>query len=120
MLKNKKKEGMKQLKTYFGNAFSINMVRDFPCNIKINQIDESEYEFNLFKLQGAIVDKEVISVVGHEQLARILSIPMNRISVTLEKGDILWVAQYRGPRLEEGATSLPEGSKIELYKVEIS
>jgi hypothetical protein len=104
---------------YFGNAFSINMIKDFPAKITIKKIPDNEYEFFLFKIQNEIQDAETISAIGHEQLAKILNAPVNRITVTLEKDDELCVAQYRGPRLEEGTTSLPDGSKIEFYVVTI-
>ena len=104
---------------YFGNAFSINMVKDFPAKILIKKIHDDDYKFTLFKIQNAVQDEEIISAIGHEQLAKILDVPLNRITVTLEKDDELYIAQYRGPRLEEGATSLPEGAKIELYVVTI-
>jgi hypothetical protein len=44
-------------------------------------------------------------------------VPMNRATVQLTAGDVLFVAQYSGPRLPEGATSLPDGAKIEFLRV---
>ena len=41
---------------------------------------------------------------------------MNRVSVKLDNPDLhAIIGQYSGPRLEEGATELPEGARIEWW-----
>lgn len=63
------------------------------------------------------------SAVGHADTANVfagvleLDVPTNRVTVSLEKGEVVVVGQYRGPRLPEGATTLPEGSTIQWIKV---
>ena len=63
------------------------------------------------------------SIVGHADIAKIISgllnctVPVNRQSICMEFGDVLYVGQYVGPRLPEGCTTIPEGAKIEWYKV---
>ena len=58
------------------------------------------------------------SVVGHADTAAVISeqlgmtVPHNRQNVTLQEGDVLYVAQLTGGRLPEGATTLPEGFNI--------
>jgi hypothetical protein len=65
------------------------------------------------------------SYVGHADTARLLSnllgveVPVNRASLALNATDELVVAQYRGPRLPEGATELPAGATIEFYQVRV-
>lgn len=59
------------------------------------------------------------SVVGHEDTANILGVEFNRESITLNKGDVLYVAQIVGGRLPEGATTLPEGFSFKYLKVAI-
>jgi hypothetical protein len=50
-----------------------------------------------------------------------LDIPIGeRRTVQLDYGDCALVAQYRGERLPEGCTELPEGSSIEYYWVKIN
>lgn len=44
----------------------------------------------------------------------------NRSNLKLESGDILVLAQYSGPRLEEGCTELPEGAKITWVLVSVN
>jgi hypothetical protein len=44
---------------------------------------------------------------------------MNRVNVTLSKGDIAYIAQLQGGRLPEGSTTLPEGFAFKYIKVTI-
>jgi hypothetical protein len=62
---------------------------------------------------------ECISIIGHQDLANILGVPMNRESIKLDSGDTLIVAQVMGGRLPEGSTTLPEGVKIQFLKVTV-
>lgn len=64
--------------------------------------------------------KDVKSIVGHEDTARVLGVACNRESVTLKEGDILYVAQLTGGRLPEGCKELPEGFKFKFFKVRVS
>ena len=65
----------------------------------------------------------VESTVGHKDVANVMSVmlgievPWNRISLRLKKGDVLIWAQMVGPRLPEGATSLPEGTTLEWMMI---
>lgn len=66
------------------------------------------------------------SIVGHADTAALFGRLLNtevdarRESVSLNIGDILIVGQYQGPRLKEGATSLPEGAAIQWWEVVIA
>lgn len=69
--------------------------------------------------------KQLQSAVGHKETASILSemfgvdVPFARKTVLMDPGDAAIVAQYIGPRLPEGATTLPKGASIEFRLVEI-
>jgi hypothetical protein len=69
------------------------------------------------------VSTPIISAVGHADTAAVFSsildraIEPNRISVKLTRDDMAIVGQYVGPRLPEGATTLPEGAAIEWWLV---
>jgi hypothetical protein len=93
---------------YVGNAFSLQMVKNFPCSINIVECDKKE-----------ALSTDNISVVGHQDTANVLGVKLNRVSLTLNKGDILYVAQVVGGRLPEGCTKLPEGFKMKFLKVTI-
>jgi hypothetical protein len=64
-----------------------------------------------------------VSIVGHDSTANILAcmldltVPVNRVSIQLQDGDTLVVAQYNGPRLKEGETVLPPGATIDFMVV---
>ena len=63
------------------------------------------------------------SIVGHKDTAAVFSaelripVAFNRETFELQPEDDLLVGQYVGPRLEEGATSLPFGARIEWWLV---
>ena len=63
------------------------------------------------------------SAVGHADTAAVLAallgvpVPVARVTLpTTTVGDVV-VAQYSGPRLPEGATTLPAGARLEFRRV---
>ena len=89
------------------NSFSINMVASKEFVAVVRNIERPK--------DLSVLD----SVIGHQQLADMLGVPMNRATVQLQEGNRAIIAQYSGPRLEEGTTTLPEGAKIEWKQVTI-
>lgn len=106
---------------YVSNAFSLNMIAS-SCTVSVsvfgNNIDAARFYMDRPPCAPT-------SIVGHEDTARIFSdligeeIAFNRASVTLQPGDEVLVGQYRGPRLPEGTSKLPEGSSIEWIVIAI-
>ena len=92
------------------NAFSLNMVETLPVTINVKELAMDEAR--------QMLSAGFTSGVGHADTAAVFSsqlgvtVPMNRITVALKKGDVVLVGQYRGPRMPEGATTLPEGASI--------
>ena len=95
---------------YVCNAFSLQMVNVDDYDMKVRTI--SEEEFNNIK-------SVTPSAVGHADTANVLGVAMNRVSVTLGKGDKIVVAQLIGGRLPEGCTTLPKGFAFKYKVVEI-
>lgn len=99
--------------TYLGNAFSLNMVN----------VGAEGLQVDIQPVSAEDVPADARSVIGHEDMAAILSgilkrnVDVNRVSVTLADEDVLFVAQYRGQRLPAGATQLPLGASLEFYRV---
>lgn len=95
------------------NAFSLNMV---PVNSNISVRPATLQDARDALLSGG-------SAVGHADTARVFSgvlgveVPCDRRTVTLERSEIAVIGQYKGPRLLEGATTLPEGARIEWILV---
>ena len=93
---------------YILNAFSLNMLAG-NADIHVREVSLDT---------ARNLAKGCVSVVGHADTAAVFAdvlgtdVPCNRVSVTLDKGDTALVGQYSGPRLPEGATSLPEGATI--------
>jgi len=95
------------------NAVSVNMVPVQGATLRIRPINLDEAK--------EIVSIGFTSAIGHADTANVVGgmlgvpIPANRVSVQLGFGDEALVAQYLGPRLPEGATSLPEGATIRFF-----
>lgn len=101
---------------FFGNAFSLQMISSFPCNMEIEEVVDG---LQIDLLLDAVKDGTITSAIGHQDTANVLGVPFNRINVSLNKGDILFVAQLQGGRLPEGCTKLPEGFTFKFLKVTI-
>ena len=97
------------------NAFSLNML--------VGNADISVREVSQNVAACLAADCTSTSAVGHADTAAVFShvlgveIPCNRATVALKPGDVALVGQYSGPRLSEGATSLPEGATIKWVVV---
>ena len=100
---------------YILNAFSLNMIVG-NADISVREVTQSV---------AAGLAADCVSAVGHADTAAVFSsvlgveIPCNRATVALKDGDLALVGQYSGPRLPEGATSLPEGATIKWVVVEV-
>lgn len=97
-------------KAYLGNAFSLQML-PFDGNVTVETVNAED------------IPMDIVSCIGHTDTAHVLTnilgmeVPVNRMSVTLHEGDVLYVAQIMGGRLPEGATTLPEGFSFKFMKV---
>lgn len=91
-------------KVFLLNAFSLQMLKE-NATVKFSEVDS--------------LPEGLTSAIGHADTARVLGVPMNRVNVTLQKGDVAFVAQLQGGRLPEGSTTLPEGYSFKFIKVEV-
>jgi hypothetical protein len=93
---------------YVSNAFSLGMVpRHLLSTVRV----EPCFAPDVAGLE---------SVVGHADTAAVLGVAFNRASVTLQAGDVLFVAQLQGGRLPEGTTTLPQGFGFEWCRVTVA
>jgi hypothetical protein len=94
---------------YIANAFSLNMLTNLPARLSAEEVSLDT---------ARSLAATATSAVGHESTAAIFAtllgreVPVARINLRLQPGDELLVGQYVGPRLPEGATTLPEGAAI--------
>ncbi len=89
---------------YLLNAFSLQMLEG-DATVRFSEVNS--------------LPEGLTSAIGHADTARVLGVPMNRVNVTLQKGDVAYVAQLQGGRLPEGSTTLPEGFSFKFFKVEV-
>ncbi len=101
------------------NAFSFNMVSDFPMTMDAEEI-------SIDRVRHILDEEGVESAVGHADTAAVFSeaigmeIPMVRKTVQLTYGDSAIVGQYSGPRLGEGCKILPEGASIKWLLISLA
>ena len=132
---------------YIANSFSLNMIHSFPAIPVIGEVTLAEVRaavttgmLDTGEGYGNWLLSDVIGGIGHADTAAIVDASLGifhcdtenrkvfdtqattsgRITVTLTPSDVLYVAQYRGPRLPEGTTVLPEGSTIQWYEIRLA
>lgn len=104
------------------NAFSLNMM-----TLEVGATDLQVCRVPPEYIRGEIEEAGgFTSIVGHADTSAVFSsqlgldVTCNRATFTLEEDVVLFVGQYKGPRLPEGATSLPEGAKVEWAMVTLA
>ena len=101
------------------NAFSLAMLP------QLSGVSVSVTEITLAQAQG-LAEQGLQSYVGHAAacslFTALLGVPVaeNRVSSKLACGEVALVGQYTGPRLPEGATTLPEGAAIAWCLVRVT
>jgi len=100
------------------NALSGNMFNADMSVIRLTRIDTLRA---IELLHGVALE----SAIGHKAAAKILSqalgqeVRKNRVTVKMGTGSSAILAQYVGPRLEENATELPSGARIDFFLLEV-
>lgn len=95
------------------NAFSINMLTG-DKKLQFTQIHGEDAK--------RLAVGGISSHIGHADMAKLVGeqlgceVPMVRDTTQLR--GVMLVAQYKGPRLPEGTTTLPEGATVEWWLVE--
>ena len=98
------------------NAFSLNMLGFFPASIQVEELSVGAAREYALSAESAVGHADTAAV-----FADCLGVPVEarRVTVSLQSGSELVVGQYIGPRLQEGATKLPEGATIKWLKVSV-
>lgn len=124
---------------YFNSAFSINMVNLEEFELEVKPVNEDRFAVKVVDLDHFINEVpyeekwnedmwtyDIKFTLGHQACVKYVNdligkevFEFERNNITLEKGDLLYVVQYSGPRLAEGEVleELPEGSSYKLYSV---
>jgi hypothetical protein len=105
--------------TYVSNAFSLSMLPN-GADLVVRVVEPSDVAPALWDgFTSAMGHADIAALAAASLQWRPRDLPVNRVNLTLKIGDVLFVAQYLGPRLPEGATELPEGSRLEWRRVEV-
>lgn len=115
---------------FLSSTFTLNMLEDLNCNLEseICTWEEIKQIVNDLKKYGdgrsAIKERvEIINGFGHQSTADLvwtlheINIIKNRVNLVVPKGSIIYVIQYRGDRLPEGATELSKNAELVPVKV---
>ena len=97
---------------YVGNVFTFGFLSNKNVDIKSREITWAEFD-------EVLASNNFINFMGHQDVAHMVGLEQNRISISVKSGDVVYLAQYDGPRLEEGATVLPQGATLVPLKVEV-
>lgn len=108
---------------YIANAFSLNMLLwpDAVLRVKPIGLPQVVKHLNMFNWTSAIGHEDTCNVINSMLKEAGYNTPLwcNRMTVRADMLDMILVAQYRGPRLPEGTTVLPEGATIEWSIVKV-
>lgn len=109
---------------YLTNAFSLNMLAKLNALVAVQEIGIGEARK---MISEAHKNGKLTNAIGHpntDLLARKvleLDIPAGeRKTVRVHNDEYVVVCQYIGPRLEEGATELPENATLKWIRVYVS
>ena len=119
---------------YLVNAFSLNMLVQPGISLLFEEInlDAATLEILLASQRG----EAIVNAIGHSSTDTVVrgllhpsytegenpTVPVGeRLNVSwpldLDTGATMLVAQYKGPRLQEGAICLPEGAEIVWWRI---
>ncbi len=100
-------------KTYLINAFSINMLSEFPVNVTIDKIDRDEF---CLDLEMRLEEGELVNAIGHDSTVNLVNklcevqLQKNRVEVKMNEGDRALIAMI--------AERLPEGKVLSDEEIE--
>ena len=123
-------EGIQTMKTFITHSISLNIL-DSLFETRTNSFSLDNLEVSNISVHPVTIEKaqdfldcfRPESAMGHADTAAVVSsilnrdVPCNRAPLFLTDKDVVLVAQYRGERLPEGATTLPDGAAIEFVLV---
>lgn len=121
---------------YIANAFSLQMLPQEAGSqgLRVELLDDparAAWEIQVEHEEGQPIDCAIghpdLCTIARQQLDRrgdeeftgewLDVLQPSRISVELKKDDLVYVAQYTGPRLSEGATELPPDAEIRWWRI---
>ena len=94
---------------YIGNGYSDNMIKHIEEDVMIVRS----------RITKEDIPTDVVSCIGHEDLAKMTGYEYNRTNIVLNRGDVLYIAQIVTDRLAEGTTTLEKGTSVRYVKYEI-
>jgi len=100
-------------KVYLVNAFSLNMLNNFPINVTIDKIERDEF---CLKVEMRLEDNELVNAIGHDSTVNLINklcdvqLQKNRVEIKMSEGDRALVIMI--------AERLPEGKVLSDTEIE--
>lgn len=91
---------------FIGSVFTFGFLENRESGGIVSYGATSWEEFDAIRLSAGV------NYMGHQSTADLCNMTMQRISIKVSPGDTIIWAQYDGPRLEEGSTTLPDGAQL--------
>ena len=98
-----------------GNVLTAGLLKKDEFSLISSHITWKEFD----EYKQMVEDGNAINYIGHPSTASLLGMEANRVTLQASAGSTLVVAQYDGPRLDEGATDLPQGATLLPTKWEV-
>ena len=99
-----------------GNVLTAGLLeKDYDFYIVPSHMTWEEFD----EYKKMVESGDAINFIGHQSTADLLGMEANRVTLQAGSGATLIVAQYNGPRLNEGVTDLPEGAELLPIKWEL-
>ena len=99
-----------------GNVLTAGLLeKDYDFYIVPSHMTWEEFD----EYKATVESGDAINFIGHQSTADLLGMEANRVTLQAGAGATLIVAQYDGPRLNEGATELPKGATLLPIKWEL-
>ncbi len=99
------------------DSFSLNVLADFPVMVKIEKISLKEAKEMVQDGFESFVSDLGSAVLFSNQLE--VAVPAIWDFIALERGEVILLGQYRGPRLPEAAKTLPPGAVVRWFRVTV-
>lgn len=91
---------------FIGSVFTFGFLENREEGGMVSYGATSWEEFDSVRLSKGV------NYMGHKSTADLCKMAMKRISIKVSPGDKIYWAQYDGPRLEEGSTTLPDDARL--------
>jgi len=113
-------------KVYLVNAFSLNMLKEFPATITVDKIERDEF---CLEVEMRLEENELVNAIGHDSTVNLVNklcdvqLQKNRVEIKMSEGDraLIVIVTERLPEgkvlSDEEIEDMYKQGKISFYEV---